>query len=121
MNAKHRLLLQALALVCTPAAPLLPPSSYASPLYSVTVLPNVWANGLSANGEVTGYTPPYGVSSEAFIYTNGTTQILGTLGGTSSDGQGIDSSGQVTGESNINESPTGTFHAFGRTRTRLSC
>ena len=43
----------------------------------------------------------FGQSSHAFIYTNGRSTDLGTLGGTYSEGWGINSSGQAVGHADI--------------------
>jgi probable HAF family extracellular repeat protein len=50
-----------------------------------------------------------GVATHAFLYSNGTMQDLGTLGGPNSYGYGISASGQVTGNSYTKDR---AIHAF---------
>ncbi len=77
--------------------------------------------GINARGQVSGYSytsgdPFVGDSFHAFLWTpttsngvNGTMQDLGTLGGSSSNGFGINDSGQVSGYSGAGD---GLQHAF---------
>lgn len=70
--------------------------------------------GLAINnaGQVTGYTytgTNCNTSCSAFLYSNGTTKNIGTLGGTYSIGEAINSSGQVAGVASL---ANGTDHAF---------
>jgi probable HAF family extracellular repeat protein len=68
------------------------------------------ANSINNHGEVTGYVPSVsGTGGEAYLYRNGALQRLGTLGGTISDGQSINASGEVVGYSYLNLEE---FHAF---------
>lgn len=64
---------------------------------ALSPLPNLVGQGINNQGQVTGVTrgtPP----SQAFLYTNGVTRELGTLGFTS-QGVGINDKGQVVGSS----------------------
>jgi probable HAF family extracellular repeat protein len=67
--------------------------------------------GVNASGQITGATGPGGDSgsSEVFIYSNGKFTNLGTLGGDSGIGNGINASGQVAGYST---NAAGTYRAF---------
>src|SRR6266568_6225042 len=65
---------------------------------------------LNATGQVAGYWYDINAFQRAFGSTNGTLFDLGTLGGTTSVGQGINASGLVVGDSSL---PGDTeFHAF---------
>jgi probable HAF family extracellular repeat protein len=66
--------------------------------------------GISASGQVTGYTYTKAGPVHAFLYSNGTMQDLGTLGGAESRAFGINSSGQVTGGADL--AGDATSHAF---------
>jgi len=95
---------------------LLPASS---PLYghSVTIT-NLTVQGtaalavtsLNATGQVAGYWYDINGVQRAFGSTNGTLFDLGTLGGTTSVGQGINAAGQVVGDSSLPGDME--FHAF---------
>ena len=59
-----------------------------------------WAHAVNLNGEVTGIAGVSKVnSSQAFLYSGGKMTGLGTLGGTSGVGNGINASGQIAGYS----------------------
>jgi probable HAF family extracellular repeat protein len=60
---------------------------------------NVTAYGINASGQITGCAPAGGATVHAFIYENGTTTDLGTLGGAGSCGFAINAGGQVAGYS----------------------
>ncbi|HEV2397716.1 MAG TPA: hypothetical protein VGS27_12295 [Candidatus Sulfotelmatobacter sp.] len=84
--------------------------------YSITDLGTINANGYSvakavnATGEVTGAAGSNTTNqSEVFFYSNGSMTSLGTLGGNSGIGNGINSSGQVAGYST---NSVGTYRAF---------
>lgn len=66
---------------------------------------------VNASGQITGSTGPGGDSgnSGVFIYSNGSFTYLGTLGGNSGIGNGINASGQVAGYST---DAVGTYRAF---------
>jgi probable HAF family extracellular repeat protein len=67
--------------------------------------------GINDVGQVTGYGDVGLGLTHAFLYNNGTTQDLGTLGGCCSYGYGINGSGQVTGGAmNVGDNPE--VHAF---------
>jgi probable HAF family extracellular repeat protein len=67
-----------------------------------------YGTGINDSGQVSGYTST-GVG-RAFLYSNGTMQDLGTLGGASSSATAINASGQVVGSSVTTGGTTG--HAF---------
>ncbi|HEV3136479.1 MAG TPA: hypothetical protein VGZ26_01220, partial [Pirellulales bacterium] len=60
-----------------------------------------WGDGINDSGQVSAkaYTTNNAVV-HAFLYSNSAWTDLGTLGGTDSEGEGINASGQVTGSSN---------------------
>src|SRR4029450_3143340 len=72
---------------------------------------NTFALAINNSGEVTGYGGDVttGSSSVAFIYSGGVMQSIGTLGGNTSAGNAINSTGQITGVSAL---PNGDSHAF---------
>jgi len=63
---------------------------------------------INASAQITGAAGPGG-SSEVFVYGNGTFTVLGTLGGNSGIGNGINASGQVAGYS---QNASGAYRAF---------
>ncbi len=68
------------------------------------------AQGINAVGAVTGAVGKNNSnSSEAFLYSNGAMKKLGTLGGNSAIGIGINASGQVVGYS---QNSAGVYRAF---------
>lgn len=84
--------------------------------YSITDLGTLNSNGYSvarsvnATAEVTGAAGSNNSNLSAiFFYSNGTMTSLGTLGGTSGIGNGINASGQVAGYS---QNAAGTYRAF---------
>lgn len=92
--------------------------------YTVTDLGVLGTNGYSvaravnATGEVTGAAGENNSNiSDIFVYSNGTMSSLGTLGGTSGIGNGINSSGQVAGYST---NSYGTYRAFLSTGSTLT-
>src|SRR5580704_13845737 len=88
-------------------------------LYTVTDLGTLPGMPSSEGGGINGIGQAVGTSftdscsgtycGEAFLYSNGTMQGLGTLGGTSSSAAAINASGQVTGSSALSD---GSEHAF---------
>lgn len=65
---------------------------------------------VNASGQVTGAAGPNNSpDGSVFIYSNGSYTILGTLGGNSGIGNGINASGQVTGYS---QNASGAYRAF---------
>lgn len=66
---------------------------------------------VNASGQITGSTGPGGDSGQSgvFIYSHGAFSYLGTLGGNSGVGNGINASGQVAGYST---NAAGTYRAF---------
>jgi probable HAF family extracellular repeat protein len=91
--------------------------------YSVTDLGTINTNGYSVakgvntSGEVTGAAGTNNSnSSEGFLYSGGSMTSLGTLGGTSGIGNGINVSGQVAGYS---QNSSGTYRAFTTSGTTL--
>lgn len=84
--------------------------------YTITDLGVLSSNGYSiaravnATGEVTGAAGNSNTNlSDAMLYADGTMTSLGTLGGTSGIGNGINASGQVAGYST---NSAGTYRAF---------
>jgi probable HAF family extracellular repeat protein len=94
------------------------------PAYIVTDLGTIGGTesrglGISASGQVAGFSSTTGVYQHAFLWTpttpngvSGAMQDLGTLGGNASYGSGINDSGQVTGESESNSTGDVDRHAF---------
>jgi probable HAF family extracellular repeat protein len=77
--------------------------TFAGDAYSV-------ARGINATGQITGAAGPNNSPhSDVFVYSNGTLTNLGTLGGISGIGNGINASGQVAGYS---QNSSGTYRAF---------
>ncbi len=90
--------------------------SSAQTSYTVTDLGTLSIKGFSvaravnATAEVTGSTGATNSnSSDVFLYSNGAMTNVGTLGGTSGIGNGINASGQVAGYS---QNSSGTYRAF---------
>jgi probable HAF family extracellular repeat protein len=84
--------------------------------YTVTDLGTLTSNGFSvakginATAQITGSTGPNDSSlSDVFTYSDGIMTSLGTLGGNSGIGNGINASGQIAGYS---ENASGTYRAF---------
>jgi len=73
-----------------------------------------WAHGINATGEVTGASSGGG-GSEVFLDSNGTLTGLGTLGGSSGVGNGINTSGQVAGYSQNSSQAYRAFVSNGST------
>ena len=71
---------------------------------------NAMALDINNHGQVVGwsYSSDYSVD-HAFLWSNGTMQDLGTLGGMYSGAMGINDNGQVTGSAHI---PADNYHAF---------
>ena len=67
------------------------------------------AVGINASGQVVGWSSSSTSLGEASLYSNGTIQDLGTLGGTASYASGINDSGQVVGGASASSSAD---HAF---------
>ena len=68
------------------------------------------AKGVSVGGEVTGAAGSYTTNlSQVFVYSDGKISSLGTLGGNTGIGNGINGSGQVAGYSTNSK---GTYRAF---------
>ena len=65
--------------------------------------------GINDAGQVCGYGWPTTVSTHAFLYSNGVTTDLGTLGGAESVAEAIGASGQVVGQS---ANAAGVTHGF---------
>jgi probable HAF family extracellular repeat protein len=80
-------------------------SALADILYSVTDLGAGQAYGINASGQVVGQNG----AGQAFLYSNGTTTNLGTLGGAYSFALNINASGQVVGWA---ENPGNTTQGF---------
>src|ERR1700681_1348178 len=84
--------------------------------YTVTALGTLPSGGYSvarainATGQVTGAVGSNnGPNSSVFVYSNGALTNLGTLGGTSGIGNGINASAQVAGYS---QNGSGTYRPF---------
>jgi probable HAF family extracellular repeat protein len=59
-----------------------------------------FALGINSSGQVTGFVrTANGGADQAYLYSGGVMTGLGTLGGTQSQGYGINDSGQVVGQS----------------------
>jgi probable HAF family extracellular repeat protein len=81
------------------------PVAAAAPQYTVTNLgvldgySSSYGSGINESGQVAGYSYNSDGDQLAFLFSNGTLQSLGTLGGTRSAAYGINASGRVTGYS----------------------
>src|SRR5688572_4148858 len=80
----------------------------------MTELPNLGRRrtiptGINNNGDVTGW-GDLGLPEFAFLYRNGQTEDLGTLGGTTARANAISNGGYITGRSFIQNDSS--FHAF---------
>jgi probable HAF family extracellular repeat protein len=94
--------------------------------YAITDLGTLTSNGYSvarsinATGEVTGAAGNSNSNlSDIFFYSNGAMTSLGTLGGTSGIGNGINASGQVAGYSQNSSQTYRAFLASGSTLTDI--
>jgi probable HAF family extracellular repeat protein len=77
------------------------PKSHAQ-TYRVTDLgPGTVGTAINNAGQVVGYSYTASGPNQPFLWSNGTLTNLGTLGGTAGEALGINSSGQVVGQSNI--------------------
>jgi len=92
-------------------------ASSAAPAFSVAEISSLGgdpalmlATGINDEGQVTGSSFIAGDTIiHAFLYTAGVTQDLGTLGGSESDGAGINNAGEITG---VADAANGTANAF---------
>jgi probable HAF family extracellular repeat protein len=91
--------------------------------YSITDLGTLNLNGYSvakavnANGEVTGSSGANNSNlSDAFSYSNGSMSNLGTLGGNTGIGNGINTAGQIAGYAT---NSSGTYRAFTTSGSKL--
>jgi probable HAF family extracellular repeat protein len=57
------------------------------------------AKAINLSGEITGYAYDSSANTDVFVYSGGSMSDLGTLGGTTALGNGINTSGQVAGYS----------------------
>lgn len=97
-----------------------PPTYTVTPLGVQSLYPTSYAKDLNNAGQVSGqaYLPNANGATYAFLYGNGTTLNIGSLGGTSPLGNGVspayveamNDKGQVVGESYVVGSPN--IHAF---------
>ena len=94
-------------------------NAWGSVLYTVTDLgtlpgyPGCSAEAINASGRIVGEAETISANSaHTFLYSNGTTTDLGTLGGPNSNATGINASGQVTGNASITPGSPGPDHAF---------
>jgi len=106
-----------LLLVSFPLLSALAGAANAATMYSLTNLGSLYESapsrpyGISASGEVTGYSTTQSGYTDAFLYSGGVIHDLGVLAGTtSSQGNSVNSSGQVTGTSF--SMPSGPYDAF---------
>jgi len=90
-RAKNRVLISLLALVAA-----FGPSALAEIRYSVTYLQGSTAIAINNSGQVL-FERYVGYSPRSFLYSGGTTNDLGALGGLSTRVQGINDSGQLVG------------------------
>jgi len=70
---------------------------------------NSQAHGINESGTVVGQVSYRNGPTRAAVFSNGSVQILGTLGGTYSSGNAINASGQVAG---VSSTASGDQHAF---------
>jgi probable HAF family extracellular repeat protein len=92
-------------------------SSSGTPAFSVAEIPSLGGNpalmlatGINDAGQVTGSSYIAGSAiTHAFLYSDGVTQDLGTLGGSESDGSGINNAAEITG---LADAANGTINAF---------
>ncbi|MBV9173736.1 MAG: hypothetical protein JOZ81_27035 [Chloroflexi bacterium] len=73
---------------------------------------DVEAEGINNLGQVVGFARPFlgSASDAAWSFLNGTTTLLGTLGGADSSAFGVNDNGQVVGDAET--AATDTIHAF---------
>jgi probable HAF family extracellular repeat protein len=97
---------------------LLGPFTANAQTYAVTEFASPYGGESSAvnnSGQVTGWLNNNEFLSNGFLYANGVLQALGSLGGVTSEGTGINDSGQVTGVASTTDDPTGLSYAFVQT------
>jgi probable HAF family extracellular repeat protein len=92
--------------------------------YTVTDLGTIsggnfsWAHAVNASGEVTGAAGNINSNiSDIFLYSSGAITSLGTLGGNTGIGNGINSTGQIAGYAT---NSSGTYRAFVATDGKLT-
>lgn len=82
----------------------------AGPLYNITALPpGTNPSGINASGQIVGDVGVEGGGRRAFVWTGGSMQTYGTLGGSDSAGFGINAGGRITGQASLAD---GNLHAF---------
>jgi len=102
-------------------AMLMTQSSNAAPTFTLTAIPQVENSlatigvSINANGEVAGYAYSHTMQQQAFVYSNGVSVALPTLGGSRSAALAINDSGQVVGWSET--SNPGAHRAFAYSST----
>lgn len=94
-------------------------AAQAAPIYTITELGSLSRSvggslvggprAINDRGQLTGLTEDGGGASRAFLYDNGVLTLLGTLGGTQSQGDDINNSGHIVGHSTTVDGKT---HAF---------
>lgn len=108
-----------IAILTGVAAAFASPYSYAIGLYRVTDIGDLfgsnsatYAYDINESGQIVGQTQtPQG--DHAFLYSNGSMQDLGTLGGDFSIANAINDSGQIVGYSHLSSNPSQDgYHAF---------
>jgi probable HAF family extracellular repeat protein len=139
-RTSHLVSLTVLALAAAlPATAAAAPATAAAKTYTITDMGSLGLGesvpyGINANGQVTGlsylsstykFSCGYPIRTctahpyHAFLYGNGTMTDLGTLGGTNSQGNAVNLSGQVAGVANTNKGGTDATLWTGKKATDL--